>query len=102
MLTRSSGRGRAVGRGVRRTSSKFGARLEPFMHVDIQVAAGRSLDVIAQVETLSAFARPIGEDYARYTAGTAMLETAERLAAEEGEPALQQYLLLLAALRALG
>jgi DNA repair protein RecO (recombination protein O) len=101
LLTRTSGRVRAVGRGVRRTSSKFGARLEPFMHVDIQIAAGRSLDVIAQVETLSAFARPIGADYARYTAGTAMLETAERLTAEEGEPALQQYLLLVAGLRAL-
>jgi DNA repair protein RecO (recombination protein O) len=101
LLTRSSGRVRAVGRGVRRTSSKFGARLEPFMHVDVQIAAGHSLDVIAQVETLSAFARPIGADYARYTAGTAMLETAERLVAEEGEPAVQHYLLLLGGLRAL-
>jgi DNA repair protein RecO (recombination protein O) len=101
LLTRSSGRVRAVGRGVRRTSSKFGARLEPFMHVDVQIAAGRTLDVVAQVETISAFARPIGADYARYTAGTAMLETAERLVAEEGEPALQHYLLLLSGLRAL-
>lgn len=101
LLTRESGRVRAVGRGVRRTSSKFGARLEPFMHVDVQIAAGRTLDVIAQAETLSAFARPLASDYGRYTAGTAMLETAERLAAEEGEPALQQYLLLLAGLRAL-
>lgn len=101
LLTRSSGRVRAVGRGVRRTTSKFGARLEPFMHVDVQIAAGHSLDVIAQVETLSPFARPIGADYARYTAGTAMLETAERLVAEEGEPAVQHYLLLFGGLRAL-
>jgi DNA repair protein RecO (recombination protein O) len=101
LLTRSSGRVRATGRGVRRTSSKFGARLEPFMHVDVQIAAGRSLDVIAQVETLSAFARPIGADYASYTSGTAMLETAERLVAEEHEPAVQLYLLLLGGLRAL-
>jgi DNA repair protein RecO (recombination protein O) len=101
LLTHSSGRVRAVGRGVRRTTSKFGARLEPFMHVDVQIAAGHTLDVIAQVETLSAFARPIGVDYARYTAGTAMLETAERLVAEEREPAVQHYLLLLGGLRAL-
>ena len=64
LLTRSSGRVRAVGRGVRRTTSKFGSRLEPFMHVDVQIAAGHSLDVIAQVETLSPFAKPIGSDYA--------------------------------------
>lgn len=101
LLTRSSGRVRAVGRGVRRTTSKFGSRLEPFMHVDVQIAAGHSLDVIAQVETLSPFGAAIGGDYARYTAGTAMLETAERLVAEEGEPAVQHYLLLLAGLRAL-
>ena len=101
LLTRSSGRVRAVGRGVRRTSSKFGARLEPFMHVDVQIAAGHSLDVIAQVETLSPFARPIAASYALYTAGTAMLETAERLVSEEGEPAVQHYLLLLGGLRAL-
>jgi DNA repair protein RecO (recombination protein O) len=101
LLTRSSGRVRAVGRGVRRTTSKFGSRLEPFMHVDVQIAAGHSLDVVAQVETLSAFAKPIGSDYARYTAGTAMLETAERLVAEEGEPAVQHFILLLSGLRAL-
>jgi len=101
LLTRSSGRVRAVGRGVRRTTSKFGSRLEPFMHVDVQIAAGRSLDVIAQVETLSPFGGLIGGDYARYTAGTAMLETAERLVAEENEPAVQHYLLLLGGLRAL-
>ncbi len=101
LLTREAGRVRAVGRGVRRTSSKFGSRLEPFMHIDVQIAAGHSLDVIAQVETISPFARSIGPDYARYTAGTAMLETAERLVAEEGEPAVQHYLLLLGGLRAL-
>lgn len=101
LLTRNSGRVRAVGRGVRRTSSKFGARLEPFMHVDVQIAAGRTLDVVAQAVTITPFAGAIGADYARYTAGTAMLETAERLVAEEGEPAVQHYLLLLGGLRAL-
>lgn len=37
LLTRSHGQVRAVARGVRRTSSKFGARLEPFGVVDIQL-----------------------------------------------------------------
>jgi DNA repair protein RecO (recombination protein O) len=100
-LTRHSGRVRAVGKGVRRTRSKFGSRLEPFMQVDIQFAHGRTLDVVTQAETVEPFGESICNDYGRYTAGTAMLETTERLVAEEREPSLQQYLLLVAALRSL-
>jgi len=101
VLTRDHGRVRAVGKGVRRTSSKFGARLEPFSHVDIQFHTGRSLDIVTQVESLAAFGAAMATDYARYTAGTAMLETAERLTDVEKEPAVQQYLLLVGGLRAL-
>ncbi|WP_375000269.1 DNA repair protein RecO [Aeromicrobium sp. CTD01-1L150] len=101
LLTRGHGLVRAVGKGVRKTSSRFGGRLEPFMHVDLQLAEGRSLDIITQVETISAFARDLGGDYPCYTAGTAMLETAERLVHDDGEPAIQQYQLLVGALRAL-
>ncbi|HEY9289746.1 MAG TPA: DNA repair protein RecO [Microlunatus sp.] len=101
MLTREHGKLRAVAKGVRRTSSKFGARLEPFGHVDIQLATGRTLDVVTQAVTIDAFGQGLIEDYPRYTAGEAMLEMADRLAAEEGEPALQQYRLLVGALRVL-
>jgi DNA repair protein RecO (recombination protein O) len=100
-LTRNTGRVRAVGKGVRRTKSKFGSRLEPFMHVDVQFASGRTLEIVTQAETLSPFGDAIANDYARYTAGTAMLEMAERLVAEEMEPAVQQYLLLVGGLRVL-
>lgn len=100
-LTRRNGRVRAVAKGVRRTKSKFGARLEPFSHVDAQFYLGRSLDIVTQVETYSAFGDRLVSDYPRYTAGTAMLETAERLTAEEREPALRLYLLLVGGLRAL-
>ena len=101
LLTRANGRVRAVAKGVRRTGSRFGSRLEPFTHVDLQLAEGRSLDVVTQAETLQPFAAQIGSDYERYTAGTAMLETAERLVVEDREPALQQFLLLVGALRAM-
>jgi len=100
-LSRHHGRLRAVAKGVRRTSSKFGSRLEPFTHVDLQLAEGRSLDVITQAETLAPYGSRLGADYERYTAGTVMLETAERLVVEDKEPALQQFLLLVGALRAL-
>ncbi len=101
VLTRSHGKIRAVGKGVRRTSSRFGARLEPFMHVDLMFAQGRSLDVVTQVETIAPYGAVIGASYPVYTAGTAMLETADRLTGEEQHPSLQQYLLLVGALRAL-
>jgi DNA repair protein RecO (recombination protein O) len=101
LLTRRTGRVRAVAKGVRRTTSRFGARLEPFSQVDVQFAVGRSLDVVTQVETIIPFGVTITADYPCYTAGTAMLETAERLTAEEREPAVQQYLLLVGALRTL-
>ncbi len=101
MLSRRHGKVRAVAKGVRRTSSKFGARLEPFSHVDLQFAVGRTLDVVVQAESLDAFGEPLTADYRAYTAGQAMLETADRLVSEESEPAVQQFLLLVGALRAL-
>lgn len=101
LLSRSHGKIRAVAKGVRRTSSKFGARLEPFTHVDLQFATGRSLDVITQAVTLHPYSEPLGQDYQRYTTGQVMIETADRLVAEEGQPSSRQYQLLLGGLHAL-
>ena len=101
LLTRHHGRVRAVARGVRRTSSRWGSRLEPFNHVDLQLAEGRNLDTITQAETIDPFHSRLGLDYERYTSGTVMLETAERLASEEKEPSVQQFLLLVGGLRAM-
>jgi DNA repair protein RecO (recombination protein O) len=102
LLTRQNGRVRAVAKGVRRTKSRFGARLEPFTHVDLMIHPGRSLDVITQAEVIRAYGPPLAADYPKYTAGTAMLETAERLTPVEKEPAIRQFLLLIGGLRALG
>jgi DNA repair protein RecO (recombination protein O) len=101
LLTRNHGKIRAVAKGVRRTSSRFGARLEPFSHVDLQLATGRTLDVVTQAESIAAYGEGIVSDYARYTTGTVLLETADRLVVEEKEPATQQHLLLAGALRVL-
>ncbi|MFD4670073.1 DNA repair protein RecO [Lentzea sp. NPDC058450] len=100
-LTQKHGKLRAVAKGVRKTSSKFGARLEPFCHVDVQFYPGRTLDIITQVQTLDAFGVQIVSDYQRYTAACAIAETADRLAAEEGEPVLRLYMIVVGALRAL-
>ena len=63
LLTRRTGRVRAVGKGVRRTTSRFGARLEPFSHVDLQLYTGRSLDIVTQAETIGAYGKDIVGDY---------------------------------------
>ena len=102
VLTRRTGRIRAVGKGVRRTKSRFGARLEPFTHVDLLLYEGRSLDIVTQADSLRAYGEPLASDYPRYTAGVAMLETAERFTPEERQPAQRQFLLLVGGLRALG
>ena len=101
ILGRTTGRVRAVAKGVRRTKSRFGARLEPFTHVDLMLHPGRSLDVITQAEVIRPYGEPLAADYPRYTAGVAMLETAERFTPVEKEPALRQLLLLIGGLRSL-
>ncbi|MDK3258673.1 DNA repair protein RecO [Blastococcus capsensis] len=102
VLTRRHGKVRAVAKGVRRTKSKFGARLEPFTHVDLQLYTGRNLDIVSQAESIRSYGQEIVADYPAYTAGTAVLETADRLTAEEKEPSLRLFLLVVGALRALG
>jgi DNA repair protein RecO (recombination protein O) len=99
LLTRRHGKVRAVAKGVRRTSSRFGARLEPFMVADLLLYEGRSLDIVQQASSLGAYGAEIAAHYDRYTAAHAMVETADRL--NEAEATAQQYLLLVGGLRAL-
>lgn len=99
MLSRRNGKIRAVAKGVRRTSSKFGSRLEPFMVADVQLYQGRSLDIVQQAESLGTYGAEIAADYDRFTAASAMVETADRL--NESETTSNQYLLLVGGLRSL-
>ncbi|MFT3799161.1 DNA repair protein RecO [Microbacterium sp.] len=99
MLSRRHGKVRAVAKGVRRTSSRFGARLEPFMVADVQLHQGRTLDIVQQAESLGSYGAQIATHYDRYTAAHAMVETADRLNEAEATP--QQYLLLVGGLRTL-
>lgn len=101
LLTRSHGRIRAVARGVRRTASKFGGRLEPLGLVDAQLHEGRSLDSVTQAESLFSFGADLAVDYPRWTTAQVMCETAERLTPEERVPAGQQFQLLVSGLGAL-
>jgi DNA repair protein RecO (recombination protein O) len=77
LLTAGKGLRRAVAKGVKRTGSKFGARLEPFTHMNAVLHEGRNLDTVVQVETISNHA-PLREDYDKYLYGQAMLEMIEK------------------------
>ncbi|MHB1774367.1 MAG: DNA repair protein RecO [Acidimicrobiales bacterium] len=82
LLTEGHGKVRAVAKGVRRTNSKFGGRLEPMSHVSLLLWQGRSdLDIVNQAEVIGAH-RFVRRDLRRVTAGLALLEVADRLAQE--------------------
>ncbi|MDP8957663.1 MAG: DNA repair protein RecO [Actinomycetota bacterium] len=99
LLSPNHGKVRAVAKGVRKTKSRFGGRLEPFSHVDLVVYEGRNLDTITQAEVIDAFPRLRG-DLDRVMAAGTMVEAADAVG-QEGESALRLFLLLLRGLRAL-
>jgi len=100
LFTEHHGKVRAVAKGVRRTSSKFGARLEPLSHVALLVWHGRGeLDIVNQAEVIDHF-RAVREELGRMAQGLSMLEAVDQLAQEDNaDPTL--YAMLVGALRAL-
>ena len=99
LLTPGHGKVRAVAKGVRRTKSRMGGRLEPLSHVDLLMYEGRDLDTVSQAELVEPW-RPLHEDLSRLAQGLAMAEAAEQVA-QEREPSLDLYRMLVGALKAL-
>jgi DNA repair protein RecO (recombination protein O) len=99
LFTKGRGKVRAVAKGVRKTTSRFGARLEPTTHVALQLYEGRTLDTITQADTLDHF-RPIREDLERIGRASSMLEAVEQIT-QEREPNAALFTMLDGALRAL-
>ena len=98
--TQGHGKVRAVAKGVRKTRSRFGGRLEPTSHVQLQLHRGRSeLDVVTQTETADQF-RAVREDLGRLGKAMAMLEAVDRVGVDR-EPDGALYRMLLGGLRAL-
>jgi DNA repair protein RecO (recombination protein O) len=93
LMTEQHGKVRAVAKGVRRTTSKFGSRLEPLSHVALLGWQGRGdLDIINQVEVVDTF-RPVREDLDRMTAAMSMLEVVDQIGQERhGNPRLYEML----------
>jgi DNA repair protein RecO (recombination protein O) len=98
-ITREHGKVRAVAKGVRKTKSRIGARVEPLSHVALLCWRGRDLDVVTQVEVLDHF-RATREDLDRLSQAMTMLEIIDQVTFEHN-PAPETYALLVGALRAL-
>jgi DNA repair protein RecO (recombination protein O) len=99
IMTQGHGKVRAVAKGVRKTKSRFGARLEPTSRVALQCYKGRELDVVTQAETLEAH-RALREEYGLLTHAIPMLEAVDQVA-QEREPNPALYRMLTGALRTL-
>jgi DNA repair protein RecO (recombination protein O) len=92
LVTEGRGKVRAVAKGLRKTKSRFGGRLEPMTHVSVQMYEGRELDTITQVETIDNF-RVIRDDLDRVAHAQALLEVVDQLAQErQANPRLYQML----------
>jgi DNA repair protein RecO (recombination protein O) len=99
-ITDTHGKVRAVAKGVRKTKSRVGARLEPLSHVSLLLFEGRGdLQTVSQAESIEGF-RAIREDLDRLTHASAMIEAVD-LMAEEGQPDERLYKMLGGALRSL-
>lgn len=99
LLSPTAGRVGAIAKGVRKTTSRFGARLEPFSHIDVMLHPGRNLATVTQVETIESFDE-VRTDYDRLSHGAVVLDLLDRVATEDsGDERL--FGLGLATLRAL-
>jgi DNA repair protein RecO (recombination protein O) len=99
LLTAEHGKVRAIAKGIRKTKSRFGGRLEPLTHVSLLLYQGRELDIVSQAETIDP-TRPLMDDLDRLTQGLALLEAVDRLTPDR-EPVPDLYRMLVGALRTL-
>jgi DNA repair protein RecO (recombination protein O) len=98
-LTENNGKVRSIAKGVRKTRSKFGGRLEPLSLLDVQFHRGRDLDIVNQVETVDSTHNVFG-DLDSMTEAIAVLEAVDQLVPDR-EPVPHVYRMLVGARRTL-
>ncbi|MGB2711519.1 MAG: DNA repair protein RecO, partial [Conexibacter sp.] len=100
LYTPEHGRLGAIAKGARRTRSRFGARLEPFFHLQMLLYEGRSdLRTVTSAETLDAHG-PLRERAASLDAAARACDAVARLF-ESGDPSPPVFHLLCNELRLL-
>ena len=83
LYTEAHGRVGAVAKGVRKTMSRFGARLEPLSHVELVLHRGRGeLETVTAAQIVRSH-RGAREDYYRFSIGMIAAEAMLRLFSEE-------------------
>lgn len=90
----------AVAKGLRKTKSKFGSRLEPFNYVQLLLYRGRSLDTITQVDIISPFLG-IRKNLDKIAYASAMLDLVDKVAQEGQQGENKAFHLLLRSLEIL-
>ncbi|NLE83873.1 MAG: DNA repair protein RecO [Chloroflexi bacterium] len=84
LYTLEKGKLQAIAKGVRKLKSRKAGHLEPFTQVSLQLAKGRNLEVVTQVETIRNFAN-IRENLKLTAQAAYVLELLDRFTYEEGE-----------------
>jgi len=92
LLSPNHGKLRTVAKGVRKTKSRFGGRLEPMTHVDLVLYEGKELDTITQVSVINGFPN-VRNDLDRVLAAGTMIEVVDAVV-QEDDPSLRMFLLL--------
>jgi DNA repair protein RecO (recombination protein O) len=99
IYTRQNGKVRAVAKGIRKTKSRFGGRLEPFTRVQLQIYRGRNLDTITTADIIDPF-QEVRRELRSLTSASALAELVEKITPDR-ERAYSTYALLLGGLTAL-
>ena len=100
LLTAEHGKVRAVAKGVRKTKSKFGGRLELTSHVSFQMFEGRGeLGIVTQAETIERFVN-LRNDPNLFASASAMLEVSDHFSLDQNKD-VKRYEMLVGALRTL-
>lgn len=99
LISPNNGKIRTVAKGVRKTKSRFGGRLEPFTHVDLVLYEGRNLDTITQVAIIEPYRR-LRDDLNSVVAAGVMVEGVDAVA-QEDESSMRLFLLLQRGLKSL-
>ena len=87
VLTRERGKLTLLAKGVRRSASRKAGHIEPFTHVDLLIARGKSLDLVTQAETVAAH-RMLREDLWRSSWAYYVVELADAFTVEDDPQAL--------------
>jgi DNA repair protein RecO (recombination protein O) len=99
LFTPAYGKLDAKAKGVRKTTSRMGGHLQPLNRCMVQLARGRTMEVVAGCETLESF-QPLRDDLGRLSRALYAAELADRFLPERVEN-IPTYRLLLDTLRRL-